>query len=116
MYCVADMNYWHRWDVWFPVDSPISTLEATKLVEDTACGAANAQLQAAATHGAQCGSVRVSPGVPAFEAIMERIASGAVRPIVSRTFPLSESGAVEAHYFIHDRHNIGKMLRLHETP
>ena len=53
--------------------------------------------------------------IPAFEAIMERIASGAVRPIVSRTFPLSQAGAVEAHHFIHERRNVGKVLLERET-
>lgn len=36
--------------------------------------------------------------------------SGDLKPILDRTFPLTRDGAVEAHHYIHDRKNIGKVV------
>ena len=49
-----------------------------------------------------------------FQSILELVQSGAIEPVVSKTFPLSRNGAVAAHHFIHERHNIGKVLLVRE--
>jgi len=38
------------------------------------------------------------------------VGSGELRPILDRTFPLTRDGAVEAHRYIHDRRNLGKVV------
>jgi len=47
---------------------------------------------------------------PLLEQVFGGIASGALRPVVDRTFPLDRAGAVEAHRYIHDRQAIGKVV------
>jgi NADPH:quinone reductase-like Zn-dependent oxidoreductase len=46
---------------------------------------------------------------PALESLLERIAAGELRSVVDRTFPLTRDGAVEAHHYLHDRRNLGKV-------
>lgn len=48
--------------------------------------------------------------LPALAEINEGVASGALRPVVDRAFPLTRSGAVEAHRYIHARRNLGKVV------
>ena len=40
--------------------------------------------------------------------------AGEIRPNLDRTFPLTRDGAVEAHRYIHERKNIGKVVLLRE--
>jgi NADPH2:quinone reductase len=47
---------------------------------------------------------------PALEEIFRAVEAGAVRPIVDRVFSLGRGGAVEAHNYIHERRNIGKIV------
>jgi len=42
--------------------------------------------------------------------IFQATESGALKPILDRTFPLTRGGAVEAHHYLHDRKNIGKVV------
>jgi NADPH:quinone reductase-like Zn-dependent oxidoreductase len=42
--------------------------------------------------------------------IHEGIESGALRPVVDRTFPLSRDGAVAAHHRLHGRQSLGKVV------
>ncbi len=42
-------------------------------------------------------------------------ASGALVPVLDRTFPLTAAGAAEAHAFVHARRNIGKVVLLSEA-
>ncbi len=48
--------------------------------------------------------------MPALAEINEGVASGALRPVVDRAFPLTRDGAVEAHRYIHERRNLGKVV------
>ncbi|MDH3366891.1 MAG: zinc-binding dehydrogenase [Gemmatimonadota bacterium] len=48
--------------------------------------------------------------LPALAEINEGVASGALRPVVDRAFPLTRAGAVEAHRYIHERRNLGKVV------
>ena len=47
---------------------------------------------------------------PAMEKIFQGILAGQWKPILDRTFPLSREGAVEAHHYLHDRKNLGKVV------
>jgi NADPH:quinone reductase-like Zn-dependent oxidoreductase len=51
---------------------------------------------------------------PAMEEVFQGIVAGRWKPILDRTFPLTRDGAVEAHRFLHDRKNLGKVVL--ETP
>jgi len=42
--------------------------------------------------------------------IVRRVETGGLKPAIARTFPLNAGGAAEAHRFIHQRRNIGKVL------
>ena len=44
------------------------------------------------------------------EQILNQILSGDLRAVVDRTFPLTRDGAVEAHRYIHERRNLGKVV------
>jgi NADPH:quinone reductase-like Zn-dependent oxidoreductase len=46
----------------------------------------------------------------AAEEVFGSIARGELRPIVDRTFPLTRDGAVEAHRYLHERRNLGKVV------
>lgn len=50
--------------------------------------------------------------IPAFTSVASHVLSlcesGDVKPVVAKTFPFTE--APEAHRFIHERRNIGKVL------
>jgi len=46
----------------------------------------------------------------AFEQILEMIMAGRLLPIIAESFPLTAVGAAEAHRFIHERRNLGKVL------
>ena len=50
----------------------------------------------------------------AFDQILAKVSAGILTPIVSETFPLSASGAAEAHHFIHARRNKGKVVLVNE--
>jgi NADPH:quinone reductase-like Zn-dependent oxidoreductase len=42
--------------------------------------------------------------------IYRGVESGELKPVLDRTFPLTRDGAVEAHQYIHDRRNLGKVV------
>ena len=44
------------------------------------------------------------------ERILMQIRSGDLTAVVDRTFPLTRGGAVEAHQYIHERRNLGKVV------
>lgn len=46
----------------------------------------------------------------ALEEIYGGVEGGTLRPVVDTTFPLTREGAVEAHRYIHERRNQGKVL------
>jgi len=46
----------------------------------------------------------------AMEEIRPAMESGELKPIIDRTFPLSAPGAAEAHEYLHQRRNIGKVV------
>jgi NADPH:quinone reductase-like Zn-dependent oxidoreductase len=48
--------------------------------------------------------------LPATRDIYGGIESGELRPVLDRTFPLTRDGAVEAHRYIHERRNLGKVV------
>lgn len=47
---------------------------------------------------------------PALREIFDGIGEGRWRPVLDRTFPLDRSGAVEAHRYLHERKNLGKVV------
>lgn len=47
---------------------------------------------------------------PALEEIFTGIVDGRWKTVMDRTFPLTRDGAVEAHQFLHDRKNLGKVV------
>jgi NADPH:quinone reductase-like Zn-dependent oxidoreductase len=47
---------------------------------------------------------------PALEEIYRGVVDGRWRAVMDRTFPLDRDGAVEAHTFLHDRKNLGKVV------
>jgi len=46
----------------------------------------------------------------AMEQIYGAAEAGELKPVLDRTFPLTRDGAVEAHHYLHDRKNIGKVV------
>ena len=42
--------------------------------------------------------------------ILNSVMNGELRAVVDRTFPLTRDGAVEAHRYIHERRNLGKVV------
>lgn len=48
--------------------------------------------------------------LPGLEEIYRGIESGELRPVLDSTYPLSRDGAVEAHRYIHERRNLGKVV------
>ena len=49
----------------------------------------------------------------AFDQILRLCVEGAVKPIVAATFPFTATGAADAHRFLHERRNIGKVVLVH---
>ncbi|MBT8397924.1 MAG: zinc-binding dehydrogenase [Gemmatimonadetes bacterium] len=47
---------------------------------------------------------------PALEEIFRGVVDGRWKPIMDRTFPMDQDGAVEAHRYLHDRKNLGKVV------
>jgi NADPH:quinone reductase-like Zn-dependent oxidoreductase len=47
---------------------------------------------------------------PALGEIYRAVEQGELRPILDRTFPLDRHGAVEAHRYLHERRNLGKVV------
>ena len=47
---------------------------------------------------------------PALDEIYARVAAGALRPVLDRTFPMTRRGAIDAHTYIHERKNLGKVV------
>lgn len=47
---------------------------------------------------------------PALEGIFQGAVEGRWKPIMDRTFPLTRNGVVEAHRYLHDRKNLGKVV------
>jgi NADPH:quinone reductase-like Zn-dependent oxidoreductase len=41
--------------------------------------------------------------------VFDGIGKGELKPVLDRTFPLTRDGAVEAHRYLHDRRNLGKV-------
>jgi len=48
--------------------------------------------------------------VPALAEIHQAIETGALRPVLDRTFPLDATGAIAAHRYLHERRNLGKVV------
>jgi NADPH:quinone reductase-like Zn-dependent oxidoreductase len=46
----------------------------------------------------------------AFDHILEKAVAGNIKPIIAASFPLTSSGVAEAHHFIHERRNKGKVI------
>jgi NADPH:quinone reductase-like Zn-dependent oxidoreductase len=46
----------------------------------------------------------------AFDAVLHKAETGRVSPVLAAQFPLSASGAIQAHQYLHDRRNIGKVV------
>jgi NADPH:quinone reductase-like Zn-dependent oxidoreductase len=46
----------------------------------------------------------------AMERMAEMLADGRIRPTIDRTFPLSARGAADAHTWLHERRNFGKVV------
>jgi NADPH:quinone reductase-like Zn-dependent oxidoreductase len=46
----------------------------------------------------------------AMQTIEQGIEDGRLRPVVDRVFPLSQEGAIEAHAYVHQRRNLGKVI------
>lgn len=51
---------------------------------------------------------------PALAEIYRGVVEGRWRPVLDRSYPLTRQGAVEAHRYLHDRRNLGKVVL--ETP
>lgn len=47
---------------------------------------------------------------PALEEVLRGIREGAWRPVLDRTFPLTRTGAVDAHHYLHARRAMGKVV------
>jgi NADPH:quinone reductase-like Zn-dependent oxidoreductase len=47
---------------------------------------------------------------PALAEIYRGVVAGQLRPVIDRTFPLDRDGAVEAHHYLHERRNLGKVV------
>jgi len=47
---------------------------------------------------------------PALEKIYDGIVGGRWEPVMDQSFPLTREGAVEAHRYLHDRKNLGKVV------
>jgi NADPH:quinone reductase-like Zn-dependent oxidoreductase len=47
---------------------------------------------------------------PALAEIFGAVEAHEVRPVLDRTFPLTRDGAVEAHRYLHERKNLGKVV------
>jgi len=50
---------------------------------------------------------------PALEEVFGAVAAGQLRPVVDRVFPFTRDGAVAAHYYLHARRNLGKVVLAH---
>lgn len=46
----------------------------------------------------------------AFDQILEMTTQGILCPVIAATFPLTAQGAIDAHRYLHERRNIGKVL------
>jgi NADPH:quinone reductase-like Zn-dependent oxidoreductase len=46
----------------------------------------------------------------AMDRLVEMLGSGAIRPTLDRTWPLTAAGAAEAHAYLHERRNFGKVV------
>lgn len=57
---------------------------------------------------------RESVARQAMEQIYQAAAAGELKPVLDRTFPLTRDGAVQAHHYLHDRKNIGKVVLVAE--
>jgi NADPH:quinone reductase-like Zn-dependent oxidoreductase len=49
-----------------------------------------------------------------FQQILRGVADGSLQPVVDQRFPLTAAGAAQAHHYIQDRKNIGKVLLVRE--
>ncbi|UCF20633.1 MAG: zinc-binding dehydrogenase [Gemmatimonadota bacterium] len=52
----------------------------------------------------------------ALEQIYRDIAAGMLRPVVDEVFSLDRTGAIEAHTYLHERRNLGKVVLSAATP
>jgi NADPH:quinone reductase-like Zn-dependent oxidoreductase len=46
----------------------------------------------------------------ALSGIFARIVAGELKPVLDRSFPLTAAGAAEAHRYLHERRNVGKVV------
>ena len=51
----------------------------------------------------------------AMDEIRPALEKGEMKPIIDRTFPLTAPGATEAHEYLHQRRNIGKVVLVSGT-
>jgi len=47
---------------------------------------------------------------PALEEIFQGVVEGRWKPVLDRSFPLTREGAIQAHQYLHDRKNLGKVV------
>jgi len=57
---------------------------------------------------------RQSKAREALDAIVQKTEAGVLAPVVSAEFPLSADGAIQAHHYLHERRNIGKVLLIRQ--
>jgi len=50
----------------------------------------------------------------ALETLIDKVEEGILEPVISAEFPLSGEGAVQAHHYLHERRNIGKVLLIRQ--
>jgi NADPH:quinone reductase-like Zn-dependent oxidoreductase len=53
---------------------------------------------------------RESVARAAMQQVYRAAGAGELKPVLDRTFPLTRDGAVEAHHYLHERKNIGKVV------
>ena len=47
---------------------------------------------------------------PAMEQIFQGVSTGELQAVLDKVFRLDRDGAVEAHQYLHDRKNLGKVV------
>ncbi|UCC85097.1 MAG: zinc-binding dehydrogenase [Gemmatimonadota bacterium] len=52
---------------------------------------------------------------PALDEIFDAVVAGGLRTVVDRTFSLDRAGAIEAHTYLHERRNLGKVVLADQT-
>jgi NADPH:quinone reductase-like Zn-dependent oxidoreductase len=50
----------------------------------------------------------------AFKTLIDKVEGGILKPVISAEFPLCGEGAIQAHHYLHERRNIGKVLLIRQ--